>query len=202
MPTKNIIVVDIDSTLYHFIDLFVKVAREQFNITVDPEPRQWDAVGAPFKDLKDLQNCFTACFTKEMIFYGQPYEGSVEVLQNLVDRGYEVHYYTDRVKSAEESTMEWLIHHGYPTPENLHVCLDKRQDLLKVRHRVRTIIDDRPRTLIWAKYELDMYDVFSIKHPYNLNLVDIPGIHIRDTWGELGEILFDKYPLRKTRTKV
>lgn len=194
MSNKNIIVVDLDSTLHHFMAIFVKVAKEQFDIIVDPYPEEWDAVSEGFTDLNQLLDCFAACFTREMIFYSKPYPDSVKVLQDIQDRGYEIHYYTDRVKTSEQATKDWLTYHKFPSPHNLNVCSDKTKDLMKISDRIKTVVDDRPKTLFWSLKVLDLPNVFSIKHPYNRSLVDIPGIHLRDTWLELEKVLLEKLP--------
>lgn len=184
---KNIIIVDLDDTVFPLMELFVKVAKSDMGVEVDPLYREWNAIGLDFENLEHLKETFARCYAPETMLTVDPYEGAVNALWKLHAMGYEIRYFTDRMASARPATEEWLEMHGFPNVEGLVVCEDKRGDIMALedRDRILTIIDDRPRTLVWALYELGLEEVFSLSHTYNENLSDIPGVTLRKTWDEL-----------------
>jgi hypothetical protein len=184
---KNVIIVDLDDTAFPLMDLFVKVARDELGIDVDPLYREWHAIGLDFENLEHLKQTFIRCYDPELMLDIPPYEGCVEALQHLHDMGFEIRYFTDRTQTAKQATIDWLTKYNFPNIEGLTICEDKRTDIenLDDRERILTIIDDRPRTLVWARYIIGLEHVFSLSHTYNENLSDIPGITLRKTWEEL-----------------
>lgn len=82
------------------------------------------------------------------------------------------------------STYQWLTHYGFPKGE-LKCCKDKRAELHTVKDTLYTVIDDRPRTMVHALHVLGVKMVYSLRHPYNQNLSDIPGVHLHDTWVDI-----------------
>lgn len=189
---KNIVVVDIDSSLYCFLSAFRREAAEKGAKVPHPVYiKEWNGIEPYFVDFDDFAHCVQRSYSIENADRNIPYKGAVAAINRLVDLGYEVRYYTDRPKSSEEATRHWLEMYEFPCVDNLYVCVDKRDDLYRLKDRIATIIDDRPRTLVWARYELGLSDVFSLKHSYNRNLTDIPGVHIANDWNSLMTI-FEK----------
>ena len=190
--TSNTVIVDIDSTLYCFLSAFQKSASSQLGIDVpDPEHiTEWSGIEPFFGDFRDFLSCVEHAYSYEHIDSNVPYLGAVSGVHRIQDAGYEIHYYTDRPKSMEAATFDWLEKYGFPSTSNLHVCADKRAELVEISEDIVTILDDRPRTLVWARYELGLEKVFSIKHGYNRNLVDIPGVFLEDNWHELVDTFF------------
>jgi len=180
----NTIVVDVDSTLYDFIRAFVHVSRETHGVTCGLDPQEWSALLTDFKDPAVAIATFPLAYNHQMIKFNTPYEGVVDQLAGLKRAGFNLAYYTDRPAESTAATFDWLEYYNFPTGE-LHICVDKRTEIMARREDVVTIVDDRPRTLIWGRYELGLAHVFSLRHGYNKNLVDIPGVHLADSWGEL-----------------
>lgn len=178
---KRTVVVDIDSTLYDFIRAFAHVSHRDHGITCGLEPQEWSALLADFEDPALAISMFPRAYDHDMVDFNVPYEGAQAGVQSLKDLGFEIAYYTDRPQESYHATATWLAHHAFPEGE-LHVCTDKRSEIMERREEIATILDDRPRTLVWARYELGLEQVFSLRHGYNKNLVDIPGVNLYDSW--------------------
>lgn len=192
MATKpNVVVVDIDSTLYCFLSAFQRSAARAGISVPDPvHITEWSAVEPYFIDVKNFLACVEDAYSFEAIDTNEPYPGCVEALHKIKESGFEVAYYTDRAKHMKQSTHDWLKVWGFPSIENLHVCDDKRNDLKQVKSDIATVIDDRPRTLVWSRYVLGLEKVFTLGHSYNRNLSDIPGIFIEPSWPSLVDTFF------------
>lgn len=181
---KNTIVVDIDSTLYSFIHAYAHVARRDHGVECGLDPEEWNALLSDFADPAVAIGMFPRAYDHDMIEFNTPYEGAVAGLGLLVRAGYPLAYFTDRPSESVNATKAWLQHYGFPEGE-LHVCHDKRAEIMDRRDEILTIVDDRPRTLVWGRFELGLDHVFSLRHGYNRALSDIPGVVLRDSWAEL-----------------
>lgn len=181
MPDRNLIVVDIDSTLFDFIRAFAHVSDRDHGIACGLKPDEWNALIVDFADPALAIATFPRAYDHDMIEFNQPYDGAQDGVQRLKNLGYRIAYYTDRPQESVAATEEWLDHYAFPKGE-LHVCSDKRAELMKRKDEIATIIDDRPRTLIWGRHELGLDEVFSLRHGYNRNLIDIPGVNLFDSW--------------------
>lgn len=185
---KSIIAVDIDSTLYPFIDLWRKVAKSDFNVTF-PTVMHWGQCITSFESFDDAMESIKICHSNENIREAAPYKNAARALIELMYEDFDIWYYTDRDEKTERATRFWLAVNNFPVPSNLVICKDKRDDLKRVRNELFTLIDDRPRTLIHGLHNLNLTNVYSIQHTYNENLKDIPGVNIFDDWLEMGEVI-------------
>jgi phosphoglycolate phosphatase-like HAD superfamily hydrolase len=191
---KNLIIVDIDSTLYCFLSAFRREASETYGKTL-PHPvhiREWNGIEPYFEDFGEFLACIEKAYAVDNLEENPPYKGAVESLNKLIEQGYDIAYYTDRPASSAAATLHWLEEYGFPRTENLFICKDKKIDLIERKDEILTIIDDRPRTMIWALYELGLPKVFSLKHSYNRGLTDIPGVYIRENWNSLYTTLMEE----------
>lgn len=187
LANDNTIAVDMDSTLYCFLSAFKRSALDLKGIEC-PEPGdvcEWDAISPFFEDFSDMLECFEHAYSLENVELNVPYEGAADELRRLQAAGYRIEYFTDRPQTSKEATERWLERWDFPARENLNVCADKRGVLKERGDELVTIIDDRPRTLMFARYDLGMDNVFSLRHSYNRNFSDIPGVHLADSWPEL-----------------
>lgn len=184
--TKNLVVVDIDNTVHESDITMNRVSMELFNSPFRwCQQNEWYTGADPKMPMEHALQVFSRLHDRDMIFLTEPYVGSVAGLKRIMDAGYEVAYYTDRKADAHDDTHDWLVEYGFPNADNLFCCRDKRGAIAEVKDRLATIIDDRPRTMIFGRYELGLEKVFSLRQPYNRNLTDIPGVFLRDTWAEL-----------------
>lgn len=185
---KLIVAVDLDDTIHEYSHTLALVALNEFGVRIDTEPLEWKDVLLPITDYSLGTKIFQKCHDREYIFLTNPYPGAVEGLREIESMGYEVQYFTDRKIASYDDTLDWLLHHGFPNPTGLHCCRDKRRDLIKIKDRVATVIDDRPRTIQFAQMELGCKNVFSIKHSTNANLSDMVGVNLVDSWFDLTEL--------------
>lgn len=183
--SRNIVAVDIDDTIHEFSNTVALVALNEFGYRVDKTPNEWRYGLAPITDQSVMNEIFARCHDREYIFLTKPYPWASQSLREIEKDGYEIQYFTDRKASAHDDTRDWLKKYDFPTPDNLHCCEDKRRQLKRYSDNLVTVIDDRPRTLIFSRYELGLPHVFSIQHDINRNLTDIPGIHLFHTWAEI-----------------
>lgn len=183
--SKNIIIVDIDSTLHEYMHTVALVALNDFGIRVENPPDDWEGVFPDGID-RDVQiQIFNRCHDDDYIELTKPYPGSVEALDWMADEGYDIWYFTDRKKEAHAATVKWLMQHGFPNAEQVICSRDKRGQMNRWKESIFTVIDDRPRTMIYARYELGIPHVLSLKHEYNKNFTDIPGIHLHYHWDDI-----------------
>ena len=186
--TRNIVIVDIDNTVHESDITMKRASMELFNSPFKwCQQPEWYVFGDEQMPLEHGLKVFNRMHDRDMIFLTDPYVGSIEGLHAIADAGYEIKYFTDRKPEAQADTVDWLEKYGMPNAEAVTCCKDKRAELAEIKDQIVTIIDDRPRTLIYSKFELGIPKVYSLKHPYNRNLTDIPDIFLRDTWKELTE---------------
>lgn len=190
--TRNVIAVDIDNTCHESDITMNRASMELFNSPFRwCQQNQWYTGGDQNMPLENALQVFERMHDRDMIFMTDPYVGTKEGLDALVAAGYEIQYFTDRKEGSHADTVDWLRHHDLPNPEGVYCSLDKRAALREVNDSLATIVDDRPRTLVYARYELGMDHVFSLRQPYNRNLSDIPGVVLRDTWRELSAAIIE-----------
>lgn len=193
--TKNVVAVDIDNTIHESDITMNRASMELFDSPFrwckQPE---WYTFTDQAMPLENALQVFNRMHDRDMIFLTDPYVGAVQGLERIVAGGYEIKYFTDRKADAHDDTRDWLEKYGFPTPENLLCCKDKRAELKAHADELATIIDDRPRTLIFARYELGMEHVFSLKQPYNRALSDVPGVHLADTWTGVAHAFCEHMP--------
>lgn len=178
---KNVIAVDIDSTLHEYMHTVALVALNEFEIRLEDPPMDWAGALGNLPRPEQVE-IFQRCHDREYIFLTNPYPYAAKALNRIDKQGYEIWYVSDRKLSAHDDTVEWLSKHGFPQVDNVFCSNDKRGLFEEHSDKLLTVIDDRPRTLVYARYELGLPNVYSIKHTYNQNLTDIPGIHILDDW--------------------
>ena len=184
---RKIVIVDLDDTLHEFSHTVALVALNEFGHRIDAAPTEWHLGLHPITDDSLASKIFQRCHDKDYIFLTKPYPGSVMALTEISNMGYEVHYFTDRKNDAAVDTEDWLRLHGFPNPHYLMCCGDKREEMLRLKDHIVTVIDDRPRTQFFTRTELGCEHVFSMKHSHNQSMSDIPGVHLLETWDDILE---------------
>jgi len=179
---RKIIACDIDSTLYPFVEAFIQEAATNFGVVVEEPVTEWSQIQDGFENTDDFLECIRLSYAEHRIDMNSPYTGCVEALHNLSLRGYEVVYFTDRPKESTQATLNWLKSYNFPNYDKVYICDDKRIELYMHREAIFTIIDDRPRTMIWALYKFGMPNIITLRHSYNWNFIDVPNVIMADTW--------------------
>lgn len=184
----NKIIVDIDGTLHEYDHTVSIVMMNEIGEVLNKGYKEWSDFLKPYMDPESpeaFSKIFNRAHDKDMVFLTRPYKDSVESLCQLWDDGYDIWYVSDRKREAHSYTVEWLEQYKFPNPEQLVCSPDKRDYIRDNKNGIVTIIDDRPRTLVFCRYEIGIPSVFSLKKEYNCNLSDIPGIYLKDSWSEL-----------------
>lgn len=185
-----LIQVDIDSTLYDSDALFAIVAKE-FDIVWPKKYYKWFGPEEIGTDLQTLKNIFKRAHSREYVMQNTPYEGAVDVLRGIAEDYEEVElaYISDRNEQQGAALKDWLEQEGFLTDANEHVAAtaDKRHWMREMRPEI--VIDDRVRTMIMARYELNSM-VVSLEHNHNSNLIgEVDGIYIVPTWKDIDNVL-------------
>lgn len=197
--------VDVDSTLYDANELFYKVGREEFGIDWPKKYYNWFGPEDIGTDLATLKNVFRRCHSKEYVSKNVPYAGSVQVLKNLAETydDIEIAYVSDRNEAQTTALQEWLEAKGFITRGDEFVAATKDKREWMRENRPEIVIDDRVRTILMARFELDS-QVLSLIHPHNMNLLsEVDGVYLLPNWEEIGKTLTDiVIPKIKTEVKV
>lgn len=247
MPSPEIvpakIAVDIDDTLYSFTD----EAREVLSVMVDDpqyEPykdqlthalyAKWDQWRTPF-ELCGFRNddddhpqrslwlqCIEYCHDSDAILRQQPFNGAVEVCNELADAGHELLYISNRARETEEATWHWLYQKGFPIgPEEAidHQLVVTSGDKAPFIKDCQYMIDDRVKNVLEFIYDYDYetslrevalgfsdpkeyYEAHRRKAfvrvaDYNGGLTDVPNLYLAHTWKGLRRYMVKKGLLPK-----
>lgn len=200
-----LIQVDVDSTLYDANELFYRVGTEEFGIEWPEIYYNWFSAEDIGTNLQTLKNVFKRCHSREYVLKNEPYSDAVVVLSELAENhdDIEIAYVSDRNEQQTAALREWLEQEGflYSGDEYVAATKDKREWMRENRPAI--VIDDRIRTILLARYELDAY-VASLICPHNMNLInEAEGIYMVNDWTEMGTVLNDVIiPQIKTEVKV
>jgi len=191
-----LIQVDVDSTLYDANKLFYELGREagvqwpkSYDFWFTAEELTMDN-GEPCS-LEELKRVFRKAHSKEYVSKQKPYPYAAQILQDLVE-GYdevEIAYVSDRNEQQGAALEEWLEEHDFLHNEDQKVVVSKDKRHWMRQHKPEIVIDDRVRTLIMARFELNAQGV-SLRHKHNVNLRnEVGGIFICEDWKEIGEVI-------------
>lgn len=184
-----LIQVDIDNTLYDSDKAFAKAAKE-FDVVWPKKYYKWMSTEDLGTDLKTLLNVFRSAHSKKYFMDNKPYENAAEVLDYIAQNyDVEIAYVSDRNEQQGTTLREWLEQEGFLHDKNQHVVAtkDKREWMRKELPNI--VIEDRIRTILMARYELDSH-VVALEHSYNQNLLnEAEGIYICSDWLEIKKIL-------------
>lgn len=198
-----LIQVDVDSTLYDADKLFYKVAHEEFGVEW---PRRFPGWASPEDigtDLKTLKNVFRRCHSKDYVLQQKPYKGAVETLTQIVQDydDVEIAFVSDRNEAQTAALQAWLDQEGFLTSGDEYVAATKDKREWMRENRPQIVIDDRVRTILMARFELDSY-VTSLTHAHNVNLRnEVNGVWMVKDWPEMQTVL-NEIVIPKVQTKV
>jgi hypothetical protein len=204
---------DIDDTLYSFTD----EAREVLSLMVD-EPElaeyherlshalyaKWDQWRTPFElcgvdaDGNSLWiEVIRRCHDDEAILRQQPFNGAVEVLNELADAGHALTYVSNRATETEDATHQWLMIKGFPAGELVVTDGNKAPFIRDCEY----MIDDRVKNVLEFIYDFEYETQRRIKFgvdsdrckrkafvrvaDYNGGLTDVPNLYLAHTWAGL-----------------
>jgi len=198
-----LIQVDVDSTLYDANALFYKVAHEEFGIDWPESYSYWFGPEDIGTDLETLLAVFKRSHEPEYALKNTPYPGAVDVLEEVAEvyNDIEIAYVSDRNELLTDALRDWLGNEGFLSSGDEFVAATKDKREWMRENRPEIVIDDRIRTMMMARFELDS-EVLSLEHPHNINLKgEVEGIYLAPDWIELGDILMNVV-IPKIQTKV
>lgn len=197
-----LIQVDVDDTLYDAGSLFSKLSPE-FGVTWPNGYRWWmkaEEFGATVDQLKKL---FRRCHSREYVSQNVPFEGAAQVLTQLAEdyEDVEIAYVSDRNEQQTAALRDWLDQYGFLTHGDEFVAATKDKREWMRERRPDIVIDDRVRTILLARYELDA-QVVALAMPHNISLRhEAEGVYIVDNWQEIGKVL-NETVIPQVQTKV
>ncbi len=191
-----LIQVDVDSTLYDADKLFAELAEEA-GIQWPRRAKYWLPAEKILKQdgtqctRDDLVKVFRKAHSHEYVSQQKPYPNAAKVLAGLVDTydDIEIAYVSDRNEQQTGALRDWLEANGFLHNEDQHVAATKDKRHWMRERKPEIVIDDRVRTMLMARTELNAY-VVSLTHPHNINLTgEVEHIWLVDNWTELGDVL-------------
>lgn len=185
-----LIQVDVDSTLYDADKLFGKIA-EGMGVKWKYKATHWMTSDDLDLDLKTMKQIFRTSHSYEVVQNNKPYPGAVEALQGIVNDydDIEIAYVSDRNEQQTGALRDWLDVQGFLHSEDAHVQATKDKRHWMRERRPEIVIDDRVRTMLMARFELDAY-VASLVQPHNINLTDeVEHIYIVENWKAIDTVL-------------
>lgn len=191
-----LIQVDVDSTLYDADKLFAELAAEA-DIKWPRNAKCWLPAEKVFKNdgssctRDDLVKVFRKAHSKEYVSQQKPYPNAAKVLADLVDNydEIEIAYVSDRNEQQTGALRDWLEANGFIHNEDQYVAATKDKRHWMRERKPEIVIDDRVRTMLMARNELNAY-VVSLTHSWNINLTgEVEHIWLVNNWNEIGEVL-------------
>ena len=188
-----LIQVDVDSTLYDANKLFYQVATEEFGIAWPKKYWSWFGPEDIGTDLATLKNVFRKCHSRDYVLQQKPYPHAANVLQGIAEDypEAEIAYVSDRNEQQTSALKDWLEENGFIYNDDTFVQATKDKRHWMRERKPEIVIDDRVRTMLMARNELNAY-VVSLEHPHNMNLKnEVEHIYIVDDWNDIDAVLRD-----------
>jgi hypothetical protein len=189
-----LVAIDVDSTLYDSATLFATVAKEYHDVKLPTDPNYWGSYDN-YAGLDTLLKVFRKSHSHEYVALQEPYTDAPEVCQMVQDKGHDVYFISDRHPQAASALKSWIVNEGFinPDPNGFHpqdhiiVGKDKREWMRENQPDI--VIDDRVRTLLFARFELNAVGI-AYEQPWNINLTkEVDGVHILKDWQSIGRKL-------------
>jgi len=191
-----LIQVDVDSTLYDADKLFNDLAVEA-GIKWPRNAKYWlpaekiQKVDGTQCTRDDLVKVFRKAHSHEYVSQQKPYPHAAKVLTDIVNTydNIEIAYVSDRNEQQTGALRDWLESNGFLHTEDQHVAATKDKRHWMRERKPEIVIDDRVRTMLMARAELNAY-VVSLTHAHNINLTgEVEHIWMVNNWLELGDVL-------------
>ncbi len=152
-----------------------------------------------------MKKVFKVAHSKEVVAKNKPYPNAVKVLAGIAEDfpEAEIAYVSDRNEQQTSALAAWLLHQGFLTNDDQHVVATKDKREWMREHKPAIVIDDRVRTMLMARFELNA-QVISLKHKHNVNLTgEAVGIYIVKNWKEIDRTLREEViPKLQTLVRV
>lgn len=184
-----LIQVDVDSTLYDADKLFAQLAAEA-GIKWVRNAKHWlpaeviEKEDGTFCNRDDLVKVFRRAHSREFVSQQKPYPRAAETLGRIAESypEIEIAYVSDRNEQQTGALRDWLEANGFLFNDDTFVAATKDKRHWMREKKPEIVIDDRVRTMMMARYELNSY-VVSLEHSHNTNLRgEVEHIYLAKRW--------------------
>lgn len=176
------VAIDIDSTLHHHWPLVAAAAKRRFGVDL-PYAEQHPRAERLLDD-EQLRACIEDTHSDAAIATARPYPAAVETVNRWHDAGHQIHVASDRAARSVAATRRWLDDIGLRY-HDLYAGDDK---VAYARaNGIGLLIDDMPATLLRARDAGIL--AATLRHPWNADVRDGPGVVTAADWAELGRVL-------------
>jgi hypothetical protein len=216
------IAVDVDSTLYDFEQASREAMWKMYKETGDDAYKHgayspWTEWRTPTDTLglEKWLGVIAMVHDSEIILRQEPFAGSVQTCQALVDEGHELFYISNRATESEEATKQWLADSGFiPTwPKGRVKVLCTPENKAPYMAECQYLIDDRPKTVVEFVYDYNWINdskgdpelsrrAFVKGYAYNQALTDVPNVYVAMDWYGINEYLVRKGVLSEAAVEV
>ena len=167
MEDVRVAVVDVDSILWDFLSPMTRKMRDLFPEKVIPkEFDTWECPESYFESIQDMLDLFTEIHEEQD--QHKPFDGAVELLQTLREKGYLIHIASNRPAHTRPVLVKWLDEQG------LHydaVFADEDKTVIFGSPEIDLLIDDAPRN---QKAGLERgFKVLSLEYKYNQHMDEV-----------------------------
>ena len=176
------IAIDIDSTLHHYWPLLSAAAKRRFGVEL-PYDRQFSWEITRLRE-EQLRVCVDDTHSDEAIAKAEPYPHAVETVNGRHEAGHFIHVTSHRAEHCHPATKQWLDRIGLQYDE-LYCSYDKVGRCSEIG--IDVLIDDSPVNIERA-IEAGIATA-TIRHPWNADVRDVPGIVTAAGWEELDRLL-------------
>lgn len=170
------ILVDMDDTLEHLSDAWIKCLNEKYGFDVKREDiDNWD-IASFFPEL-DRKQVFEPIHTDDFWMTVEPFEGAAEVLQKLIEDGHDIYVVTASHYKGLKGKLENALFRFYPFIKRKNVIVSYFKQMIDGD----ILIDDGVHNLIGGNYEKILMDA-----PYNRDFdAEANGITRVKDWKEV-----------------
>lgn len=190
-----IIQIDIDSTLYPADPLFAKVAKE-CGIDYLENANYWFTYRDVTKlngdkvSYQEMRNMYRKAHSVSHVKKQIPYDNAAKVISEIRNTyDVDIYFVSDRHGQSVGPLREWLMKHKFISfTDNMVVATKDKRHWMR-QNKPEIVIDDRVRTILAARYELNC-KVIALQQNHNINLKnEAEGIYIEKDWLDIGKTL-------------
>lgn len=161
MKDVRVAIVDVDSILWDFLAVMKTRMREMYPDKEIPEVFDtWEHPEEFFDSFADMIALFDNMHENQDKY--SPFEGAVELLQELRDKGYFIHIASNRPAHTRDTLIKWLDEQGLIYDA---VFADKDKSILFGSPEIDLLIDDAPKTQLQGLER--NFLVLTLEYKYN-----------------------------------
>lgn len=180
IPKKLTILVDMDDTIEHLLEAWVKWLNETYNLDIAcSDVREWD-IGKAFPML-DRSSVYEPLINDEFWKTVMPMDGAAEALQMLMAAGHSVYIVTASAYQTMQSKMENVLFKYFPFISWNDVIVTSNKQMI----RGDVLVDDAPHNLLGGEYAKIL---MSCHHNMSYDAEANGMVRVSDWYGVLAEV--------------